>query len=54
MATVENEIETIYELEHSIASRKQKLRQHAQKWSCLKEIIIDNTDEYLDQYNDTM
>lgn len=46
---VENEIESIYEIECNIAKKKQKMRFHVQKWSCLKNIEYSEQD-YIEQY----
>lgn len=47
---LEDYIEQIYQLENNIAIHKRKWKRHVQKWSCLKEIVDNETEDFVNQY----
>lgn len=51
---VEFEIEQVYKIEEIIAQKKNKMTRHAEKWSSIKEIIVENEIEnYINEYLET-
>lgn len=52
---IKTEIDQIYELESNIAFKKDRLRFHSQKWSCIKEVDDDSINNTtIEQYIEEM